>query len=330
MNTKNTHKTVALITGLVVTLSMTAFAQEQNGEKKKDEGKPAGAQQHVGQAEHHAAPQGQAVHHAAPQEQAEHHSAPQQQVSHASNQVAREQGSVVHQDASQTVQSGGTAAHNHKNQAQGPGNQQFSAGAARQAAGSAVAPQVVQSGSSAGHNRKNHAQFSSGQQLSNGSAGGSRQFSGAGVNPQVAQSGNNRGGGQSVQPQTTPNGQYNSGNNYGGYWSSGDTHSDWSHNGQHSWNNNNYVWYQGGWLMINAVFNPFYVNTGYSGYGYSNNGSVVSSVQSSLANNGYYNGPIDGDAGPGTRNAIARYQSDNNLNVTGHINGPLLQSLQIQ
>ena len=53
-------------------------------------------------------------------------------------------------------------------------------------------------------------------------------------------------------------------------------------------------------------------------------------MQTSLSNLGYYNGPIDGDAGPGTHNAIASYQTDHNLDVTGHINGDLLSSLQLQ
>jgi len=88
-------------------------------------------------------------------------------------------------------------------------------------------------------------------------------------------------------------------------------------------------------LIVNSFFNPFYVTSGYGNNGYENNGyytdgSLVSRVQMSLANQGYYRGPIDGDAGPGTRNAIASYQNDQNLNVTGHINGDLLQSLQLQ
>ena len=53
----------------------------------------------------------------------------------------------------------------------------------------------------------------------------------------------------------------------------------------------------------------------------------MGSVQYVLSNQGYYRGPIDGDIGPGTRNAIASYQGDHGLQVTGRINDPLLQSL---
>jgi len=53
-------------------------------------------------------------------------------------------------------------------------------------------------------------------------------------------------------------------------------------------------------------------------------------VQQSLSQQGYYNGPIDGDIGPGSSNAIANYQSDHGLTPTGQINDPLLQSLGLE
>lgn len=57
--------------------------------------------------------------------------------------------------------------------------------------------------------------------------------------------------------------------------------------------------------------------------------SVDYAVQRALARRGYYYGPIDGDIGPGSRNAIARYQRDRGLRITGSINSSLLRSLDI-
>lgn len=58
--------------------------------------------------------------------------------------------------------------------------------------------------------------------------------------------------------------------------------------------------------------------------------SVDVAVQSALKRRGYYRGPIDGDIGPGSRSAIARYQRDRGLAVTGSINSSLLRSLGIR
>lgn len=50
-------------------------------------------------------------------------------------------------------------------------------------------------------------------------------------------------------------------------------------------------------------------------------------VQRALARAGYYQGPLDGEIGPQSSRAIARYQSAQGLRVTGQINQSLLQSL---
>ena len=73
---------------------------------------------------------------------------------------------------------------------------------------------------------------------------------------------------------------------------------------------------------------------GYGGYGerrgYSNGGgSVVTDVQSALADAGYYRGEIDGVIGTGTRNAIRRFQRDNGLPVTGRLDARLLDELGV-
>ena len=57
--------------------------------------------------------------------------------------------------------------------------------------------------------------------------------------------------------------------------------------------------------------------------------SIEFAVQRALARRGYYYGPIDGDLGPGSRRAIARYQRDHGLRVTGTVTSGLLRSLAI-
>ena len=102
---------------------------------------------------------------------------------------------------------------------------------------------------------------------------------------------------------------------YNGQWVAGNTHRDWDRNGYHQWNNNDYRWYDGGWLIINA--------------GYYQTGSIVREVKTSLAQDGYYNGHINDHIGPRTRLAISNYESDNGLPGNGRINEPLLASLRI-
>lgn len=52
-------------------------------------------------------------------------------------------------------------------------------------------------------------------------------------------------------------------------------------------------------------------------------------VQRTLARIGYYNGPIDGIFGPGTRDAIARFQRSRGLRVTGGMTEELLRKLAL-
>jgi hypothetical protein len=54
---------------------------------------------------------------------------------------------------------------------------------------------------------------------------------------------------------------------------------------------------------------------------------TVSTVQSELAKLGYYNGTVDGILGDQTEAALARYQEDRDLSVTGTLNSDTLQSL---
>ena len=54
---------------------------------------------------------------------------------------------------------------------------------------------------------------------------------------------------------------------------------------------------------------------------------MTAQVQRSLAQQGYYYGPIDGILGPGTRSAIQRYQIDHGLAVTATIDEQTLATL---
>jgi len=57
--------------------------------------------------------------------------------------------------------------------------------------------------------------------------------------------------------------------------------------------------------------------------------NTLLAVQEELAREGYYHGAIDGIIGPGTLSAIIAYQEDFGLPVTGRIDTPLLQSMQL-
>ena len=68
----------------------------------------------------------------------------------------------------------------------------------------------------------------------------------------------------------------------------------------------------------------------YGGSGQSAANATVSAVQSELAKLGYYNGAIDGTVGDQTQAALARYQEDNDLSVTGTLDAATLQSLGVR
>jgi len=117
--------------------------------------------------------------------------------------------------------------------------------------------------------------------------------------------------------------QGNRSNHYSGRWVDASVHRDWNRDSIHEWNHHHYRWYDGGWLIVD--FGP-----SYSPYSYGRSGSLAVNVQERLAERGYYNGPIDGEIGPGTRHAISNYQADYGLWVTGRINGQLLASLGLE
>lgn len=76
-----------------------------------------------------------------------------------------------------------------------------------------------------------------------------------------------------------------------------------------------------GWTVIAR---PYYVSYPvYATY------PVEVSVQVELQRRGYYGGPIDGNIGPVTQAAIAKFQSQNGIAVTGTITQALLKTLNI-
>jgi Putative peptidoglycan binding domain len=114
-------------------------------------------------------------------------------------------------------------------------------------------------------------------------------------------------------------------------------HRQWHDRGWWRSHYSNVIFVSGGWWYWNAGYwfpawgyDP-YAYYPYDGpiYGYSNvgPGQVVVSVQTQLARDGYYSGPIDGVLGPMTRQAIAAYQADNGLAVTSTVDEPTMASL---
>jgi len=113
-----------------------------------------------------------------------------------------------------------------------------------------------------------------------------------------------------------------------------------AHHDRDWWRRSNYrlvrygggYWYwNSGWWYPAYGYDPYYSHYIYDGpifgYGYAAPGDVTAQVQSSLAQQGYYYGPIDGILGPGTRSAIQRYQIDHGLAVTAAIDEQTLYTL---
>jgi len=118
------------------------------------------------------------------------------------------------------------------------------------------------------------------------------------------------------------------------------------------WNGRYYRWYNNGWVIDPYGYygdypydSGYYDNDApdYTEYGSSDDASssmsdgstsnaslsVPAQVQQELARDRYYQGPIDGILGPATQAAIAAYQRDNGLRVTGTINSHLLDALDL-
>ena len=125
-------------------------------------------------------------------------------------------------------------------------------------------------------------------------------------------------------------------------------HSEWDRRHTHFDRGRFFVFIDGFWCGLDSGFFPwdylpYYPNDYYpydyyadtDPYDYNNanydvdstDGPTVQAVQMQLARLGYYSGSIDGVFGPSTRDAVARYQIANQLNVTGSLSADTLQSL---
>ena len=125
-------------------------------------------------------------------------------------------------------------------------------------------------------------------------------------------------------------------------------HRDWDRRHAHFFHNRFFVFDDGFWFGLDPGFYPWdylpYYADDYYPYDYyadsqpydntaSYDNSVpaadptVEATQEELAQQGYYNGPVDGVFGPTTRDAVAKYQTAKQLNVTGSLSPDTLQSL---
>ena len=125
-------------------------------------------------------------------------------------------------------------------------------------------------------------------------------------------------------------------------------HRDWDRRRAHFDHGRFFVFIDGFWCGLDDGFFPWdylpYYANDYYPYAYytdtdpyDNNGTdytvapadsaTVQAVQTRLLNLGYYNGSIDGVFGPSTRDAVAKFQVANQLNVSGSLSPDTLQSL---
>jgi len=123
-------------------------------------------------------------------------------------------------------------------------------------------------------------------------------------------------------------------------------HRDWDRRHAHFDHDRFFVFDDGFWFGLDPGFYPWdylpYYADDYYPYDYyadsqpydnTDTNSVpaadptVEAIQEELAQQGYYNGPVDGIFGPTTRDAVAKYQTANQLRVTGSLSSDTLQSL---
>jgi Putative peptidoglycan binding domain len=139
-------------------------------------------------------------------------------------------------------------------------------------------------------------------------------------------------------------------------------HRNWDRSRDHWWNGRRCHFHNNVWVIYEPLFwDPYTYGYGYYPYdGYydsayyddnyapneyapaedsaptyrnepsSNGDSRVSDVQSALAREGYYDGPIDGKLGDATRRALRRYQRDHGLDVTGGITSAVIRTLRLR
>jgi hypothetical protein len=121
-------------------------------------------------------------------------------------------------------------------------------------------------------------------------------------------------------------------------------HGDWDRHHAHFHNGQFFVFFDDSWFGLDdGIFPwdylPYYANDYYPYDYYTDDDSAavddnaettdptVEAVQTELSKFGYYNGPIDGIFGPTTRDAVAKYQIANQLNITGSLSPDTLLAL---
>ena len=131
-------------------------------------------------------------------------------------------------------------------------------------------------------------------------------------------------------------------------------HRDWDRRHAHFHHGQVFVFIDGFWWGLDPWYYPYYAYGyypyDYYGYPYDYsdyypydyddqpdyaasdqyaNNATVNAVQSELAKLGYYHGAIDGILGDETEAAIAGYQEDHDLSVTGTLTAATLQALRL-
>jgi hypothetical protein len=86
-----------------------------------------------------------------------------------------------------------------------------------------------------------------------------------------------------------------------------------------------------GWYPDYDDYYPYYDDSSANGprYGADYWNKLAVSVQTKLANQGYYHGQVDGIIGSGSIEAIRRFQADHGLKATGKIDPKLLKALGV-
>lgn len=122
----------------------------------------------------------------------------------------------------------------------------------------------------------------------------------------------------------------------------------WDRQHIHVWNNHRYHWYNNAWVIFDGGYgygDPYFYDEtpGYTYYQdspvyddqslapveYAASDGMATAVQQALAQRGYNPGPIDGAIGQQSRDAIAAFQSDRRMPVTGRIDRALLKALNL-
>ena len=119
---------------------------------------------------------------------------------------------------------------------------------------------------------------------------------------------------------------------------------NWDHRQSHTWNNHRFRWFNNSWVILGGGYygSPYFYDYGsgpyydYDSASYDDSAeqppqytsdSLAGSIQEELIRKGYNPGAVDGVIGPQTRNAIAQFQTDHRLPVTGRIDRAFLSTL---